>query len=134
MALLLSINGLFSNWCWLSTRVMWCNIFPMYLFFHHYYSQKGSISHPSKNNYKKAIWYDSHQVVTRLTALVYSRFWDPFTIISTCFNIITRNILCMLLSILTYSDILKHLSCHFRVLNQARSEHKGLKCKWTEKL
>ena len=56
VALLLSINGLFSNWCWLSTRVMWCDIFPMYLFFHHYYSQKGSISHPSKKQLKKAIW------------------------------------------------------------------------------
>ena len=124
VAMMLSINGLFSNWCWLSTRVMWCDIFPMYLFFHHYYSQKGSISHPSKNNYKKAILFDSHQVVTRLTALVDSRFWDPFTILSTYFNIISRNILRIPLSILTYSDI----------LNQARSDLKRLKCKWTRKV
>ena len=92
-------------------------IFPSLLF-------TKEVNQPSlKKQLQKSnfIW---HQVVTRLTALVDSRFWDPFTILSTYFNIISRNIFCIPLSILTYSDI----------LNQARSDLKRLKCKWTRKV
>ena len=91
VALLLSINGLFSNWCWLSTRVMWCDIFPMYLFFHHYYSQKGSISHPSKKKTKKSNLIAIKSWLDWLLYLI-----QNFGILSQSFqhilNIITRNI------------------------------------------